>query len=162
MSILWPIRDIEKKLFFFSNSFQFVSGRYWNSFPKMNTFFSERLVALSKTHLVTRNRLFRKTEVRVNSFVTQFALFVLFNWPKVNTFFGVVVTKYLTNCNKVRLFFKQRVKKKEFNFHNYHTTSFCFDGKFTRRNRFHRPPIFPKVSPKGGIDLSVDPISVPA
>ena len=76
----------------------------------MNTFFSERLVALSKTHLVTRNRLFRKTEVRVNSFVTQFALFVLFNWPKVNTFFGVF-TKYLTNCNKVRLFFKQRKKK---------------------------------------------------
>ena len=79
----------------------------------MNTFFSERLVALSKTHLVTRNRLFRKTEVRVNSFVTQFALFVLFNWPKVNTFFGVFVTKYLTNCNKVRLFFQTQSKKKK-------------------------------------------------
>ena len=62
----------------------------------------------------------------------------------------------------IRCNFFLRRKKEGKRVHNYRTTSFCFDGKFTRRNHFHRPPIFPKVSPKGGIDLSVDPISVPA
>ena len=79
----------------------------------MNTFFSERLVALSKTHLVTRNRLFRKTKMRVNSFVTQFALFVLFNWPKVNTFLVSSSQNTWQIAIRCDFFFQTQSKKKK-------------------------------------------------